>query len=162
MVIKRLYRYIFIFFTLWLSLSLIQGSRSFMPFKSLYPYFSWRLFDSFPPQNTDFAIELISSEGHTFPQPLDFIQDEVPRNEKLKKSYSLPYRTIQRFGQARLGQDPESFQLIKKTFEINFLSRYNSGEYQLILRTWEPLEAIKTGRYLNFNVLEKYKFNNRK
>ena len=161
MTVNKIYNTFLYFFLIWFALSLAQGTYLLFPTNYLYPYFSWRLFDRVKFLESDFAIELVSLDGKELKPPQDFVAYEVPLNKKLRSLYSQPHRTVQRLGQARNGNDYSSFSEIKKTFETHFLNRYKYGEYQLVFRTWDPLEALQNGKYINSTVLKKYRFDNR-
>jgi hypothetical protein len=106
--------------------------------RTFFPYYSHMLFPTPHKTVIDYGVVISQVNGVIHPRKIDIM--ELEADNFAIKAFT-PYWPIQDLGNAlegRSGQDPKE---LRKNFEKKFLSIYSSVQYDVVKRSWDPIES---------------------
>ena len=123
--------------------------------REIYPLFSWNLFGKVPSvPKQDYAL-FVTEEGNPTARPDADLRstDQFALQQERIEARKL----IRRLGQAIRQQNGEEESRMRQLLEAQYLNDVPEGAvYVVIHRTFDPIQAVKTGAY-DFKVLKEYK-----
>lgn len=112
----------------------------YIPKGEIFPFFSWRLFQSIPNTIVEYGVMISIYNGKPF-QPPRLFQDAkgiIPQSDSINAR-----EIIQNLGRAHAKNQIEKRENLRKLFEKNFLKL--PARYQLIRMRYNPIQKWKSG-----------------
>jgi len=112
----------------------------------VFPADSWALFAKVPGEITDFGVRLLELDGQAVAAP-----NVVGRAAKAATASRAPletadaYDAIQKLGRALRNGDGNSVARARRTFERIYLRGAESFRYEVVRRTYDPVERWQDG-----------------
>ena len=112
----------------------------YIPKGEVFPFFSWKLFDSIPNTSTEYGVLVSIYNGKSFQPPRLFKDAKgiIPQYDSIQAR-----NIIQNMGKAHVKAQIEERERLRRLFEKNFLKL--PARYQLIRMRYNPLQRWKNG-----------------
>lgn len=122
----------------------------------IFPFFSWSLFSSVPqPEKTNYGLRLIAVDGKTLQTPLFFEEGE---QYFAGANSIMAMTTIRRLARAIEAGNAGQIVEYQTFFEEMFLAEASDVAYEVVRRTYNPVERWRTGRYISVECLRSAEF----
>lgn len=113
--------------------------------REIFPIPSWSLFSHVFAQKSEFAVLVVQVDGERFETPREFMD----AGDLFNGAGNIrAYYTIQDLGRAIIQRDADEMQRLRRLLEATYMkSSAERVDYQLILRSFDPIERWQGGAY---------------
>jgi hypothetical protein len=141
----KTYRHLKLFIASFLILYAVLGAFAHFIFRTeLYPIFTWCLYCRIPNELQDYDLRILTVNGEKlvlapyFQEASQWFQEANSRSA---------YRSIQKLGLAVEVGDTEMIKEVRRFFEPLYLGRANVVYYEIVKRSFNPMERWKYGSF---------------
>jgi len=109
----------------------------------VFPFFTWELYARVPNRVTDYTIRITALNGKELEKPLYFQQSR----KYFSKAHSVSaYFAFKKLGKAIRSGNKKKINYHRKYIEQIYLAGYESLEYDVVSRSYNPLNKIRNNK----------------
>jgi len=118
-----------------------------------FPFYSWDLFSYVPNQINDYGVLINEINGESLENPIYF---ETATLYFSAADSITAFNLIQQWGHAAVAQDNAKMEDIQKQFENNYLSEQAQIQYQLMKRSYNPIDLYQSRTFISEEPIQSY------
>lgn len=121
----------------------------------VFPFFNWSLFSYSANLRTNYALRLLSINGHSLPSPRLYFDMKETFVHARQRDVNLS-KAVRTLVDALLAGDKEEVGRARGLIEQRYMADVSSAEYDIVDLTYDPIQRLRTGEIKGIVVLATY------